>query len=164
MGDSFALGGSDVGQMWKTGLALLIAALVGVSVEGLSCYQDHGNWTQPVARGNPEPCTGGAFCRAVTIKSPERKKSIHLYDCAVTCQAVKDKETVPKGVAGATPVKTSITCCTTDGCNKSGPAVKVSATPAPAPKPVHKPTKKIPSGALSRNTPSVVFTVAVALV
>merc|ERR1711939_307916 len=130
--------------MIKLLLALLVIALFAFSAEGLKCYQDHGNWTQATARGKPEPCSGGAFCRAVTIKSRESAKSIHLYDCAVTCKSVTDAKTVPKNITGALAVRTSVTCCTTDGCNQHGPRVKIQ------------------SGALTRYAPSLLLAMAVA--
>merc|ERR1712093_57551 len=126
------------------GLCATFAAFHLQTAEGLKCYQDHGNWTQATARGKPEPCSGGAFCRAVTIKSRESAKSIHLYDCAVTCKSVTDAKTVPKNITGALAVRTSVTCCTTDGCNQHGPRVKIQ------------------SGALTRYAPSLLLAMAVA--
>merc|ERR1711939_1118122 len=112
--------------MIKLLLALLVIALFAFSAEGLKCYQDHGNWTQATARGKPEPCSGGAFCRAVT------------------CKSVTDAKTVPKNITGALAVRTSVTCCTTDGCNQHGPRVKIQ------------------SGALTRYAPSLLLAMAVA--
>merc|ERR1711998_509355 len=99
-------------------LALVLLMTLFSTASGLSCYQDHGNWTSPSALGPPETCPEGAYCRSVTIQK------VYLYDCAVTCKTVASETSIPKNVTNPKRVVTSVYCCQKDGCNQVAPFVK----------------------------------------
>merc|ERR1711990_160632 len=103
--------------------AVLLFCCWIVGVASLSCHQDGGDWTHRISTTKPKLCTGGAFCRAVTIKSLQSSQMVYLHDCVVTCKNVTNSEQIPKNTKSKHPhaVATSVNCCSSNGCNKVAP-------------------------------------------
>merc|ERR1712224_968915 len=106
--------------------AVLLFCCLIVGVASLSCHQDGGDWTHRISTTKPKLCTGGAFCRAVTIKSLKSTQMVYLHDCVVTCKNLTNSKQVPKNTKSKHPhaVATSVNCCTSDGCNKAAPVME----------------------------------------